>query len=100
MKSRTRKQKQNDSGLDSLQSNLWDGIERIRRTQIIDGVLLEGLVVGTTSVVFDHKLSRKPLGWFIVDIDKAAAVFRTDWDKFTITLESSVSDTTVNIWVF
>lgn len=74
-------------------------LKSILRSQILDGVLVTGLAVTTTATKFEHMLNRQPLGWIIVDKTGSASIYRTAWDRRTISLIGSGSDT-ISIWIF
>lgn len=51
-------------------------------------------------LAINHLLGRMPLGWFIVDKDSNAVVWRTSpYTNTTITLESDV-DTNISLYVY
>lgn len=67
---------------------------------LVPGVLLTNVKVGTAATAVKHGLNRQPQGWILVDLQKQATVWRTVWDNNTITLLSSVDNTTISLWVF
>lgn len=52
--------------LDELQNNLEAALQALPNSLILDGQLLEGVVLGTTATLVAHKLGRLPNGWFVV----------------------------------
>jgi len=88
-----------DEFLQRLQSNIADSFNSILKVLLLDGnTLTVTLAAGVASGV-SHKLGRQPEGWIIVDKDASASVYRTAWDKNSLTL---ISDANVNlkVWVF
>lgn len=62
----------------------------------IDSIFL----TASTPKTINHLLQRLPQGWFIVDINANAVVWKTqNWTATTITLESS-ADATISIYVY
>lgn len=82
-----------------MQTNVAQVIDPLSKLALLDGVLLTGISVTTSGVKINHKLSRQPIGWFVVDKSAAGDIFRTAWDVNFITLQAS-SNTTINLWVF
>lgn len=71
--------------------------------EVLDGILLTSVAIGTSTTSIPHKLRRKFQGWHLVDIQGDARVWRdatvtSDLDKF-LPLKASAS-VTVNLWVF
>jgi hypothetical protein len=65
-----------------------------------DGQELEHtLAVAATPEAISHKLGRIPRRFIVLDNDKAATIRRTAWSKDDITLESSVNDTTIKVFI-
>ena len=63
-------------------------------------ILLEGVSLNNGVTVVNHLLGRQMQGWFIVDINGAATVYRSaPMNNKTLTLTSSAA-VTVNIGVF
>lgn len=62
----------------------------------IDDIILKANV----AQAINHLLQQTPQGWLIVDNIADAVIWRpANWNKNTITLESS-ADTTISIWVY
>ncbi len=75
--------------LDSLLGNSLNSV------QILEGV---ELISGAT--VINHKLGRMQQGWFLVDVDAAAIIYRSGaFNSKTLTLTSDAA-VTVNIGVY
>ena len=68
-------------------------------------VLLQGNLLPNVSLIngatkFNHYLGRGMLGWFVVDQDAAATIYRSaPLNTQTLTLTSSAA-CTVNLWIF
>ena len=83
-----------------MQTKWKSEIDPVISLPVLNGNLLTDidLILGTTIV--NHKLSRKPQGWFITDINGAATVYRSQpFNDKNITLTASAA-VTVNLWVF
>ena len=64
----------------------------VLKSDIIDGVLVEGIVLATGANRVPHTLSRVPRGWIIVDRNAAATVYKTPTgitDSLTMALTAS-----------
>jgi hypothetical protein len=67
---------------------------------ILNGVQIDGVVLASgTPKSIPHGLGAVPTGWFLVDNNANAVVYRTAWTNQTITLEPS-ANATVSIWVY
>jgi hypothetical protein len=67
---------------------------------IVSTNFLENVALATGQTVINHKLGRVPQGWFIVDINGAATIYRSaPFNELTLTLTSS-GTVTVKIGVF
>ena len=82
-----------------LQHNTERGLRDLPGNLIAQGKLLEDLEVTTATLRVAHGLGRKPRGWFPVDKNADARVWRTAWDAKFITFNASVT-VTINAWVF
>lgn len=94
-----RKIKVYDRELDQVQSNIGNIIGPILKSPLIDGVQINGVVLSTSPTSVQHLLKRVPQGWFIVDSNAAATVYRTDWDLNKVILIAS-APVTVSIWIY
>lgn len=68
------------------------------RGQQIDGIVL----FSGTPYTFSHQLGQLPQGWFVVDSNAAANIYRPSgypWSQSIITLKSD-ADVTISIWVY
>lgn len=94
-----RKIKSANPDIEALQQQLEQVLNPIVRVAMLSGVQLTDVAVTTAGVQLEHGLGRQPLGWFITDLDTGVHVWRTAWDKFTLTLDASGS-ATINLWVY
>lgn len=80
---------------------LWKSIlDPVIATPIIQGNLILNQVLMTGANVINHKLGRQQVGWFVVDQNASAALYRSQpFNSLTLTLTSS-APATVNIWCF
>jgi hypothetical protein len=88
-----------NTDLQTVQDNLIGSIEQLIKQQILDGVLLESVAIGTTPTTVSHKLSRIPQGYIVVSKNGPGDIYDLQRDSKTITLQSTVAVTT-KIWVF
>lgn len=92
-----------DEALMSVQDSVRDSINQLVKVPILDGVLLEDLVVSTTITPFPHRLNRAYRGFFITKSNADVRIWDastslTDRTKF-IDLDASGS-ATISIWIF
>lgn len=87
----------------SMMQDQWASqIDPVLTNLLVNGQLLtnQTLSVGTTAI--NHKLGRKPLGWFLVAQMGPATVYQAATQPLPNLALSLVSDTaiTTSIWVF
>lgn len=84
-----------------LMQTRWSAIlNPILSNPLIQGNLLEKVVLAIGATVISHKLGRKPQGWIITDINASATVYRSAaFNDLTLTLTSSAV-ATVNLYIF
>lgn len=63
------------------------------------GVMVTFAFGGAATIAMSHGLGRPPRGWFVVDRDSAATVYRSAWDRWQLTLVGSAACNAV-VWVF
>ena len=84
-----------------LHQTKWKAaLDPVLSSPLPQGSLIEGvsLISGTNTI--NHLLGRMMQGWFIVDIDSGALVYRSQpFNKLTLTLTSS-APAHCAIWVF
>lgn len=67
---------------------------------LTQGILLPNITLVIGNNVINHRLGRKQLGWYIVDVNAASSIYRSaDLNDLTLTLNSS-ADCIVSIWAF
>jgi hypothetical protein len=91
-----------DKDISKFQSNVQEFLGQFN-TVLNNGLILENLSVGTTTVDIPHLLGRSYQGWHLLDIDADARVWRdstssANSSKF-LPLKASAS-ATIKIWVF
>ena len=72
--------------------------------ELVSGVLIKDIDVGTSDTVVNHKLGRTPLGWIVVKRNENAVIYESattnnNKDKFLILKASSVT-TDTHFWIF
>ncbi len=67
----------------------------------LNGLQIDGIkLAATTPKVINHLLQRMMQGWFVLDNNANAVIWRTQpFNDLTITLEASAA-ATISIWVF
>ena len=87
----------------SLQTNVEQAVGEVIKSPLINGRLLENVILGTASVRVEHKLGRKPQGYIVVRRTADAQVFDSQAvegspDLF-LPLTAS-APVTVSLWIF
>lgn len=99
-----KKTSNDDTVVMKLQENIDNALAPVLNSAIIDGILLQDVVLATgLTNKISHKLNRKPLGYIVIAKNANAQV----WDsqatnllpKSTLELLCS-ADVTVSLWVF
>jgi hypothetical protein len=92
-----------ESKLSEVQDSIHDSIVSIQPNSFLVGETIDVfLATGSTQEV-NHKLGKKPEGWFVLDIDAPAVIYRdTTKIKLLDRILYLVTDVDVNlkIWVF
>lgn len=88
--------------LDLYQSKLKSELDPLLANKLTQGSLLQGLTLNPGVNVINHKLQRMPQGWFVVDINGNANIWRSaPFTNLTLTLTSSAASSfTISLWVF
>lgn len=89
--------------LSRMQDNLSFAIDTINKVDLLDGILLESVVLTSGSNTVNHTLGRNLKGWYPVRV-RAQAYF---WDtqdsnttpQLTLILHTT-ANVTVDLWVF
>lgn len=85
-----------------LAANKWaTTINKVLAEPILSGLQIDDIVLtsGVTKQI-NHLLQRLPQGWFIVDQNAAASIFRAaPYNIYTLALQSS-ANVTISIWVY
>lgn len=68
---------------------------------MLSGIQLDDIVLAaTTPKTINHLLQKMPQGWFVLDNNANAVIWRTKaFNDLTITLEASAA-ATISIWIF
>lgn len=86
----------------SLLQNRWKAIiDPVLVLPMLNGVAINGIsLTASTPLAIPTTLNRMQQGWFIIDNNANANVWRTAaFNDLTLTLEAS-ANTTISIWVF
>lgn len=82
-----------------LQENVYQFLNQINPITN-SGILLFNVSVGASATKIDHRLGRKPQGFYIIDKTSDSNVWRSaPFDDLYLTLTSS-SPTTISLWIF
>ena len=82
-----------------LNDNIRDFADQLKSNPLLDGRLIEGVVVTTSGIDVEHKLSRDIQGWIVTDKNADARVWSTGSSNRFLSLDSSAT-VTIDIWVF
>jgi hypothetical protein len=93
-----------DKDISKLQDSVIEVVNNLARLDLLSYVILENLIVGTTTVTVAHNLSRRPTGFFVI---KSNADVRV-WEDTTVTLSAPLLlialkanvSATVNVLIF
>lgn len=84
------------------QSNIESFVSPLARTEILNGVLLENIVVTTVATEIQHKLGRKARGFILVKSNAAVTLHSpTDSSRSDLfEIVQSTGNATVSLWFF
>lgn len=86
--------------LGAIQDNLRRLIDNyIGTKEILDGIPLKAVEIGTGPTEINHKLGRTPLGYLITSKSGLGDIYDTARNTKTLTLISSVA-VTADLWVY
>lgn len=87
--------------LNRLQTNIDMFSRSLIDIPILNGVLLENIVLSTTAAQIQHKLDRNYRGWIVVKQNANATIYSTSstLSQQFLTLTASAA-VTVTLWVF
>lgn len=92
--------KSDDQTFQLLQSKWKSQLDGLLDNPILNGQILEGIVLAIGTNNIDHMLSRKQQGWFVTDTNASVQVFRSmPFNNKTLTLNSNAV-ATINLLVF
>lgn len=92
--------KMDEKSVQLLQTTWASLLNPLVSNVIMQGLQLTGVSLQTGANICNHLLSRKQQGWFIVDINAAATIYRSaPFNDTTLTLTSDAA-CVVNLWVY
>ncbi len=94
-----RKIQATDREVQALQNQVEQVLNPVLKNILLDGVIITDIDISTAGAEVEHKLNRKPLGWFLVDNTTESTIWRTGWDQRIITFDASATSV-FSIWVF
>lgn len=84
--------KTEDQATNLMQTKWKSQIDPVLINPILSGVMLTNLILKTGVNVINHTLGRKQLGWWLVDKQAAADIYRSaDFNDKTLTLTSDAN---------
>jgi hypothetical protein len=87
--------------LDRVQDNVSLFTQPLVDNPLLDGRLLEDVILTTSEVLVEHKLGRKPRGWYIVKKNAAQDIHESGTTLQERFLSLTAAGTvTVSLWVF
>lgn len=91
----------NNAEINRIQLNIAEFVSPLTSNPMLDGRLIENVVLGTTETLIEHKLGRAYQGWIIVNKNAAQDVYvsSTSLPKKHLALTAG-GTVTVSIWVF
>lgn len=92
----------NDKDLTKFQTNIQEFLNQLNPI-LLDGRILSNIPIGTTTTEVPHGLTRSFQGYFVIDQQASAVIWRdttsvADQSKF-LPLKASAA-VTVSLWVF
>lgn len=85
---------------DEMQRRWKSQLDPVLANKVLQGQQLTAVDLAIGDNVINHKLGRTQLGWFLVDVDSATTIYRTQpFNDSTLTLNSS-AEATINLWVY
>lgn len=92
-----------DEILNRVQDEVSNAISQLLRTELLDGRLIQNVVLTAGENSVEHKLDRAPIGWVVTRKRANSEVWDSQDDNTRpnrfLTLNAS-ADVTVDIWVF
>lgn len=89
-----------DQTLMLMQKQWMSQLNPLLLVSITQGSLLTGINLISGSNTFNHYLGKQMTGWFIVDQDSEASIFRSNpLNSQTLTLTSDAI-VTISLWIF
>lgn len=88
--------------LEQMQVNWANQLNPVIANLLVQGQLLSNLEITTGSNVINHKLGRKPIGWFVVAPMGPVVLYQAAEQllpNLLLTLTSD-ADVTLSLWVF
>ena len=88
--------------LPMMQTQWASQLDPVLSNLLVNGQLLTNQMLATGSNAVNHKLGRKPNGWFIVSPEAAGSVYQASYQPnptLILTL-TSTADIPCSIWVF
>lgn len=86
-----------------LQTNIEQAVAQVIRNPLIDGRIIEGVVLSTSALKIEHKLGRKVRGYIVLTRNANAEVYDNVSTEPQLELYLPLlasAPVTVNLWVF
>jgi len=94
-----RKLQTDDDSLNKVQDNLEYVLAPLLQSAILNGVQVNGAIIGTAPTNVDHGLGRTPLGYLIVSQNNGNVPYLVSKNSKVLVLQSAGS-VTLNLWIY
>lgn len=95
-----RKVKVKDNDLRQVQDAVSFVFQDLKQREIIDGIMIENIVVNTTGTVVQHTLGRPLRGYLVVKKNANVTIWDSTADTTELLKLISSGTATVSLWVF
>lgn len=92
--------KSSDTTLSLLQTKWKAALDPVLKNIFINGVLLKNIPLVNGATPVNHMLGQLQQGWFIVDQNAAAQIYRSKPFNSSTLILTSNAVVTVSLWVF
>lgn len=90
----------NNKDLQLMQNSWTKELNPLLNIPQNQGIMLENIELQTGSNTINHLLGRKMQGWYILDQDALASIYRSKPLNATTLTLTSTGVTTLKIWIF
>lgn len=90
----------NDLSFNRLESSFVNFAQKLSKTPILNGLLIEDVSITTAQTEIQHNLGRDLVGWIVVDKDTDGRVWRVDSGNANVLKLDCSADMIISLWVF